>query len=96
MSALSQPTSSSSALMTSSVSQHTQHTQQHTQPPQGSGSVSTSSGTYQLPPGAMPLPGMTPSGSGSNSTLLPQQYQQQQYPLTHSSPRQDPYYWNQY
>ena len=106
MSAMSQPTMAPAHL--------------NTQPPQGSGSVSTSSGTYQLPPGAMPLPGMTTAvqsgstgGSGSGSAAatadgsghqLPQQYQQQQYPLTHSSPRgpqgmqqqQDPYYWNQY
>ena len=103
MSAMSQPTKAPAHL--------------NTQPPQGSGSVSTSSGTYQLPPGAMPLPGMTAAaqagstgGSGSAAATadgsghqLPQQYQQQQYPLTHSSPRgpqgmqqQDPYYWNQY
>ena len=89
MSAMSQPTNSSTATMLM------------TQPAQGSGSVSTSSGTYQLPPGAMPLPGMTTAGSNNSSSMLPQQYQQQQYPLTHSSPRaqqqqQDPYYWNQY
>ena len=100
MSAMSQPTMAPAHL--------------NTQPPQGSGSVSTSSGTYQLPPGAMPLPGMTTAvqagSTGSAAATadgsghqLPQQYQQQQYPLTHSSPRgpqgmqqQDPYYWNQY
>ena len=40
----------------------------HSQIPlQGSSSVPTSSGnTYQLPPGAMPLPGMTPASANGN------------------------------